>query len=260
MGRYQSQVAASSGVDALASVAIARQWNRPPVGLPFAAPRRTQAPMSDPFISLLLTSAEVAGTMAFALSGLLEAARKRLDAVGVCVVSGLAAFGGGTLRDVLLDRRPFFWVENSLWLWVLPPMCIAAMLFMHGRHLQPTERAMQWPDALGLGLFGAAGTQIALAQSQPAIVAVLMGVVTATFGGVLRDIVCNEIPTAFRDHRPYAVCALAGGCVLVAAQSADVPDSWALVTAASVGTLLRVLALATNYRLPGWSAGRRPRQ
>jgi uncharacterized membrane protein YeiH len=216
--------------------------------------------MSDPFISLLLTSAEVAGTLAFALSGLLEAARKRLDVVGVCVVSGLAAFGGGTLRDVLLDRRPFFWVEHSIWLWVLPPLCIAAMLFMRGRHLQPTERAMQWPDALGLGLFGATGTQIALAQDQPVIVAVLMGVVTATFGGVLRDIVCNEIPTAFSDHRPYAVCAFVGGCVLVGAQSFGVADSWALITAGFAGTFLRVLALATNYRLPGWSAGRSPRE
>ena len=79
---------------------------------------------------------------------------------------------------------------------------------------------MQWPDALGLGLFSAGGTQIALAQGLPAIVAVLMGVVTAVFGGVLRDIVCNEIPSAFSDHRPYAVCAFAGGWVLVAAARA----------------------------------------
>jgi uncharacterized membrane protein YeiH len=73
--------------------------------------------------------------------------------VGVCVVAGLAAFGGGTLRDVLLDRRPFFWVEHANWLWVLLALCVAAMLFLRARHFAPTERAMQWPDALGLGLF-----------------------------------------------------------------------------------------------------------
>ena len=78
----------------------------------------------------LLTLVEAAATLAFALSGLLEAARKRLDAVGVCMVAGLAAFGGGTLRDVLLDRRPFFWVEHATWLWALLGLCIAAMLFM----------------------------------------------------------------------------------------------------------------------------------
>jgi uncharacterized membrane protein YeiH len=85
--------------------------------------------------------------------------------------------------------------------------------------MAPTERAMQWPDALGLGLFSAAGTQLALGMAMPPIVAVLMGMVTAVFGGVLRDVVCNEIPQAFSDHRPYALCAFAGGWVLVGAQA-----------------------------------------
>jgi hypothetical protein len=89
-------------------------------------------------------------TLAFALSGLLEAARKRLDAVGVCLVAGLAAFGGGTLRDVLLDRRPFFWVAHSEWLWVLLALCAPAPWRSCAcAHFAPTERAMQWPDALG---------------------------------------------------------------------------------------------------------------
>jgi uncharacterized membrane protein YeiH len=205
--------------------------------------------------SLLLTLVEAAATLAFALSGLLEAARKRLDAVGVCMVAGLAAFGGGTLRDVLLDRRPFFWVVHAAWLWGVLGLCIAAMLFMRARHFAPTQRAMQWPDALGLGLFSAGGTQVALAQGLPAIVAVLMGLVTAIFGGVLRDVVCNEIPTAFRDHRPYAVCAFVGGWVLVGAQWLGVPDPYGLVVAAATATGLRVLALLLDYELPRWSPG-----
>ena len=210
--------------------------------------------MSDtPLVSLLLTSAEAGATIAFALSGLLEAARKRLDAVGVCMVAGLAAFGGGTLRDVLLDRRPFFWVDHAAWLWVLLALCIAAMLLLRARHFAPTERAMQWPDALGLGLFSAGGTQLALAQGLPAIVAVLMGVITATFGGVLRDIVCNQIPSAFSDHRPYAVCAFIGGWVLVAGQALSLPDSGGLLAAAATASGLRALALATDFRLPSWS-------
>jgi len=195
---------------------------------------------------------ESAATVAFALSGLIAAARKRLDAVGVCVVAGLAAFGGGTLRDILLDRRPFFWVQHAGWLWVLLALCIAAMLFMRARHFAATERAMQWPDALGLGLFAANGAQIALDAGMPAVVAVLMGVVTAVFGGVLRDIVCNEIPSAFRDHQPYAVCAFAGGWVLVAAQALDAPAWLALIAAAATATLLHVAALARGWTLPTW--------
>ena len=208
-----------------------------------------------PFLPWLLTLVEAAATLAFALSGLLEAARKRLDAVGVCLVAGLAAFGGGTLRDVLLDRRPFVWVAYPAWLWVLLALCIGAMAFLRARHFAPTERAMQWPDALGLGLFSASGTQLALAQDLPGIVAVLMGVITATFGGVLRDIVCNEIPTALRDHRPYAVCAFAGGWVLVLAQHAGLAAGAALVLAAACATGLRVAALLTGFTLPRWSAG-----
>ena len=163
---------------------------------------------------------EAAATLAFALSGLIEAARKRLDAVGVCVVAGLAAFGGGTLRDVLLDRRPFFWVQHAAWLWVLLALCVGAMFFMRTRHFALTERAMQWPDALGLGLFTAGGTQIAIDAAMPPIVAVFMGMVTAVCGGVLRDIVCNEIPRAFSDHRPYALCAFAAAWVVVLAHAA----------------------------------------
>ena len=185
---------------------------------------------------------------------LLEAARKRLDPVGVCLVAGLAAFGGGTLRDVLLDRRPFFWVAHSEWLWALLVLAGGAMAFLRARHFAPTERAMQWPDALGLGLFSASGTQLALAQDLPGIAAVLMGVITATFGGVLRDIVCNEIPSALRDHRPYAVCAFAGGWVLVLAQEASVPPALGLVLAAATASGLRFLALITGYTLPRWSS------
>lgn len=210
-------------------------------------------PPAPSSLTHLVTVIEAAATIAFALSGLLEAARKRLDAVGVCIVAGLAAFGGGTLRDMLLDRRPFFWVQHAGWLWALLGLCILAMLFMRARHFDPTARAMQWPDALGLGLFTASGTQIALGTGAPAIVAVLMGVITAVFGGVLRDIVCNEIPSAFRDHRPYAVCAFAGAWVLVGMQALGADEAVALLAAAGVAAALRGFALLTGFTLPRWS-------
>jgi uncharacterized membrane protein YeiH len=206
-------------------------------------------------LSHALTAIEVAAILAFALSGLFAAARAGLDAVGVCVVTGLAAFGGGTLRDVLLDRRPFFWVEHAGWIWVLLALCIGAMVFLRARHFAPTERALQWADALGLGLFTASGTQIALDASMPAIVAVLMGVVTAVFGGVLRDMVCNEIPSAFRDRRPYAVCSFLGGWVLVGADALGAAAWVGMLGAASVAMFLRAVALITGWTLPEWSHG-----
>ncbi len=209
-------------------------------------------------LSQVQVVAEAAATVAFALSGVIEGARKRLDAVGICVVGGLAAFGGGTVRDVLLDRRPLFWVEHAGWLWGLLVLCMAAMLFMRARHLEPTERAMQWPDAVGLGLFSASGTQIALDSGMPAIVAVLFGLMTAVFGGVLRDIVCNEIPRAFNDHRPYAICAFIGGWIVVGAQMLALPPWMALLGGAVVACGLRLAAVAFDWRLPAWQATRAP--
>jgi len=195
---------------------------------------------------------ELAATAAFALAGIMEGARKRLDAVGVCVVGFLTAFGGGTLRDLLLDQRPFFWVRHVEMLWGVLALCVLAMLFLRVRHFALTQKAIQWPDALGLGLFAATGVHQALLLELPALVAVLMGLITGVFGGVLRDVVCNEIPTAFHDHHPYAVCAFAGGWVYVGLWELDAPGWLALVACVVVTAGLRGLALWRNWQLPAW--------
>lgn len=195
---------------------------------------------------------EVAATAAFALSGVFEGARKRLDAVGVCVVGVLAAFGGGTLRDLLLDQRPFFWVRHVELLWGVLLLCVVVMAVMRQRHFAPTERAMLWPDALGLGLFTATGVQVALETGMPALVAVLMGMVTGVFGGVLRDIVCNEIPVSFKDHRPYALCSVAGGVVYIVLDALNSEPWFCMALCALVTVIIRTLAIWKNWVLPAW--------
>lgn len=195
---------------------------------------------------------EIIGTLAFALSGLIEAARKKLDIVGMAMVTFLAAFGGGTLRDILLDRRPFFWVQNEFWIWVVLAMCALALIFMRTRHIEPTERATAWPDAIGLGIFSAGGTQIALQSGMPAIIAIIMGIITAVFGGVLRDVVVNEIPRAFVDHQPYTVVAFAGGWVVVGLDALGVSGFISVAIGAAVITTLRFMAMIFGWRLPTW--------
>lgn len=195
---------------------------------------------------------EIIGTLAFALSGLIEAARKKLDIVGMAIVTSLAAFGGGTLRDILLDRRPFFWVQNEIWIWVILLMCAFALFFMRARHIELTERTMQWPDALGLGIFAASGTQIAITAGMTPIIAVVMGVITPVFGGVLRDVVVNEIPRAFNDHQPYAVIAFAGGWLVVGLNLLGWPAFWAIGVGAFAITVLRLMAVIFGWRLPTW--------
>jgi len=195
---------------------------------------------------------EVCATLAFALSGLIAGARKKLDAFGVFVVTGVAAFGGGTLRDVLLDRRPFFWVDHANWLWLMLFLCLFAMFFMRNRHIQLTERAILVPDALGLGLYAALGTQIALDLQMPVIICALMGVMTAVFGGVLRDIFCNEIPKAFNDYQPYAVIAFAGSLLVVALNAIQIPQWLCIFVPAGLIFIFRITAIYLSWRLPGW--------
>lgn len=205
-------------------------------------------------LATALLVAEILATLAFAVSGLIAAAARKLDAVGVVMVAGVTAFGGGTLRDVLLDRRPFFWVERVEWLWALLALCLLAMLLLRSRHFAITRRAIVWPDALGLGLFTANGAQIAYAMDLPALVCVLMGMVTAVFGGVIRDVLCNDVPAAFSDHRPYAVCSFAGGWLLLGAHALGTPEWLALVIVTAATAALRMAAVIGDWSLPSWKA------
>ena len=198
---------------------------------------------------------EVIGTVAFALSGILAGVRKRMDIFGISVLGFLAAFGGGTLRDVLLDRRPFFWVAEVEMLWLVIALCAVSLVLLRLGRLHVGDKAIQLADALGLGLFVASGVQAALGAQLPVVVAVMMGVVTGVFGGVMRDIACNEMPTAFADHRPYAVCGFMGGWMYIFGEWLD----WAgwVVALASIATTtgLRLLALKFDWRLPDWRNG-----
>ena len=219
---------------------------------PQYAPMELLQPLSPMWATRLHIALELAATLAFALSGVIEAARKRLDVVGVAVVAFAAAFGGGTLRDLLLDYRPFFWVQQIEFLWIVLALCAGAMLVMRQRHLRPTERAILWPDAIGLGLFTAIGVDRALALGQPALVAVMMGVVTSVFGGVLRDVLVNEVPRALSDHRPYALWAFAGGWLYVVLLGAALPP-WLALSITVVATAgLRVLSVYRDWQLPSW--------
>ena len=195
---------------------------------------------------------EAIGILAFAVSGLFVAMQKKLDLVGMAMVAAFAAFGGGTLRDVLLDRRPFFWVKEPTWIYVILGLCIVALFFLRQRHIEVTAKAIQWADAIGLGIFAAGGTQIALDTKMPAIIAVIMGVFTAIFGGVLRDISVGQIPGAFNDHQPYSVLAFVGSWIVVLGNSLNWGSAVSVYLAALVIIGLRVVAVLLGWRLPSW--------
>ncbi len=195
---------------------------------------------------------ELAAIVAGAASGLLVAARQRLDVVGATVVASATAFGGGTLRDVLLDRRPFFWVEHHVYLWgVIGFSLLAWPLLVRGR-ISLSEKMLVIPDAVGLGLFGATGVGLATQAGMPVLIAVLMGVVTATFGGLLRDLLCNRLPVVLHDHRPYAICAFVGAWIQIGLTRIDIDPSTAALAGAIVAAVFRLIAWWRDWRLPGW--------
>ena len=206
-------------------------------------------------LATLLVVLEGIGVLAFAASGLLAGATKRLDAVGVAVIAFLTAFGGGTLRDLLLDRGPFFWVANEGWVWAVIVLAVVGPVVLRSRHIEPTAKAMQWPDAVGLGLFAASGTQVALDSGASALVATLMGVVTAVFGGMIRDILVNEIPWVVSSYQLYAVIAFAGGWLVWALGALGLDPVMAVSIVALVTIALRILAIVFNWRLPAWRLG-----
>jgi uncharacterized membrane protein YeiH len=169
-------------------------------------------------------------------------------------VAGLTAFGGGTLRDILLDRRPFFWVEYSYWLWVIIALTIVSIWFIKNKHIAYTEKMIQLPDAMGLALATILGTQIALQFDMPLVVAILLGVISATFGGALRDIVCGEIPQLFSDNRPYAVIAFAGSGLYILMSTYLLDKSMAAVISFMFIFVIRAIALYKNWHLPTFRA------
>ena len=203
-------------------------------------------------INNLLPTLEALGVIAFAISGIIEAARKKFDLVGVVMVAAIAAFGGGTLRDILLDRRPFFWVEQEFWVWALIGAGVALPFFFKARHIDLSEKAMLVPDAFGLGIFAAGGTHLALVAGQTPLVSVLMGVITAVAGGILRDVLVNEVPRAFHDFQPYGVIAFAGGWLVVLLSLTTIPDYLTVLIAASVMVLVRLLAVRFGWELKRW--------
>ena len=154
---------------------------------------------------------EAAAVLVCAVSGMITAARKRMDIVGTYCLAIVTAFGGGTLRDLLIDRRPFFWVSHDQYLLIIVVLCVA---FVYSRSFY--ARASRWHrqgiivDAMGLALFTLTGVGFAVDKGLPLFVSSLIGMITGTFGGALRDVAAMEIPVIFRPGELYAVSSFRG--------------------------------------------------
>ncbi len=190
---------------------------------------------------------DLVGVAVFAVSGVLAAGRKGLDLFGVLVIASLTAVGGGTVRDLLLDRHPIFWIAEPTYLIVIGVAALLTLLYVRIR--PPPGNALLLADALGLALFSLSGAQIAEAAGLSPIIAVLMGTITGVAGGVLRDVLCAEIPLILR-RDIYATAAIAGISLYLIAGVAGVPPPWAFALGMAVVVVLRVFAIVWGLRLP----------
>jgi uncharacterized membrane protein YeiH len=197
----------------------------------------------------LLQSIEAMAVLVNAISGFIEARSKKMDVVGVFIVAFITAFGGGTLRDILLDKRPLFWVTHQEYVILIFVLSLIATPLIRTLRYIVSERLIIIADALGLGLLSIAGTSQALAAGMPLFVASMMGVITGTFGGLLRDIVCNEIPMVLRDGRPYAVCSFAGCWMYLLLQQSGVSADFALWSSALAIFALRLWTWTKDIRI-----------
>ena len=190
---------------------------------------------------------DLAGVGVFAVSGALAAGRRRLDLLGVLVVAIVTAIGGGTLRDLLLGRK-VFWVADAACLWVI--LAAAAATIVYTRFGRPPVSALLVADALGLALFTVSGCRIAETVAPPRVVVVLMGAVTGAAGGVMRDILCNEIPLILTAGQLYATAAIAGAAVYVLLRGAGFEAGPAGAAGMMVVAGVRIAAIVWGLKLP----------
>lgn len=196
----------------------------------------------------LVYTLDLIGCAVFAISGAIAAGRKELDLVGVVALAFVTAIGGGTLRDLLLDRNPIFWLHDQLYIIVIAG---AALLTVALSHRRPAPgKALLIADALGLALFCVLGAQIADNAGAAPLASALLGAFTGCAGGVIRDVLSAETPLVFRRGHLYVTCALAGAATYVFAFRAGVPATAAAIGGMAVAAALRFLSIWRGWALP----------
>ena len=191
------------------------------------------------------------GVIVFAVSGALVASRKQMDLVGFALLGTVTGIGGGTLRDLLLGLSPVFWVREPAYLIVC--VIISGVVFVTAHIPQSRYRVLLWFDALGLALFAVTGAERALLVGSGPVVAVAMGVITATFGGIIRDVLGHESPVVL-SREIYVTAALAGASVLVVLSAFGLGRESALSAGLLTGLVVRGMALRRGWSLPRYRA------
>jgi len=196
---------------------------------------------------MLYYTLDLLGVAVFAVSGALAAGRKGLDLLGIVVIAAITAIGGGTLRDLLLNHHPIFWIVDPTYLVVISSAALLTLVYVRLR--APPGKALLVADALGLALFAISGAQVAEAAGLGPIIVILMGTMTGVAGGVLRDVLSAEVPLILR-RDIYATAAIAGISLYLMLQYLGLPQQIAAPAGMLTVVVLRLFAIVRGLRLP----------
>lgn len=190
---------------------------------------------------------DIVGTMVFAISGALAGRDKKLDFFGIAAIGLITAIGGGTMRDVLLGSTPVGWMQDMVYITMIGIGVLISLLF--GKAVLKLRRTFFMFDTVGIAVFTVLGLQKALTLGVNPVMAILMGMVSAVFGGVIRDIVCNDIPLIFRKEI-YALTCLCGGILYVLLGWLQLDQGWNILVTIIFIVTFRILAVKFKWQLP----------
>lgn len=190
---------------------------------------------------------DILGTIAFAISGVITATKKRMDLFGILIIATVTSVGGGTLRDLLIGKSPVSWLLDSTFVYIIVLTTIVGIIFR--KQLRYVRRSLFLFDTIGIALYTVTGVEIALLINLDPVICVALGTITACFGGVIRDILCNEIPVIFRKEI-YASACIAGGALYVILHHYGIAPGINAILSGLLVVIIRTLAVVYEVQLP----------
>lgn len=193
---------------------------------------------------------DLLGTIAFAISGALAAMNRKLDLFGIFIIAFVTAIGGGTVRDILIGREPVMWMGDTVYIYLIGVVTILAIIFRNKIYYLKTSLFLF--DTIGLGIFTITGVETGIRNGLDPIVSITLGAMTGTFGGVIRDILCNEIPVIFRKEI-YATASITGGFVFILLYNMGVNTDIIYIVTTLIIISIRLVVVKYKISLPTYS-------
>ncbi|WP_372770018.1 trimeric intracellular cation channel family protein [Lutibacter sp.] len=190
---------------------------------------------------------DILGTIAFAISGALVAMNKKMDPFGVFIIAFVTAVGGGTLRDVLIGKQPVIWMTDITYVFLISSAVFIAILFR--KKLKHLQKSLFLFDTIGLGIFTITGTEIGINAHFHPVISIALGTMTASFGGVIRDILCNEVPILFRKEI-YATACIFGSIAFIILHHLNIDQTIVYVSTTLIVIAIRLVAVKYKLSLP----------